>query len=185
MKACFSRALPAMALFGITAFMAGCASNEPKPHFTRDIATDSRVSVSDTTQVTVDTVGKVEMTPQEKTRLAQKIQLKVDDRKVANAGGGAGKNYDVELHLSRYEKGNAFARAMLAGLGQIHIDGTVSVFAMPEHTLVGEFDLKKTFAWGGIYGAATSIETIEDTFADAVAAAVTGQQQQEPDKKKT
>jgi hypothetical protein len=38
-------------------------------------------------------------------------------------------------------------------------------------------DLKKTFAWGGAYGAATSIEDIESTFADGVAAAVTGQKE--------
>jgi hypothetical protein len=46
---------------------------------------------------------------------------------------------------------------------------------MPAHTLVEEFDMQKTFAWGGIYGASTSIEEIEDTFADGVAATVTGQ----------
>ena len=45
-----------------------------------------------------------------------------------------------------------------------------------------EFALSKTFAWGGIYGASTTIETIEDTFADGVAATVTGQQQPEQPK---
>ena len=46
---------------------------------------------------------------------------------------------------------------------------------MPEHALAGQFDLQKTFAWGGIYGASVSVETIEDTFADGVAETVTGQ----------
>ncbi len=73
---------------------------------------------------------------------------------------------------------------MLAGLGQIHIDGTVQLYQMPEHKLIGEFDMKKTFAWGGIYGAATGMEDIETTFADGVAAAVTGQSEQ-PSKEKT
>lgn len=59
----------------------------------------------------------------------------------------------------------------------------VDIYQMPEHTLVGEFNLKKTFAWGGIYGAATSMEGIEDTFADGVAATVTGQE--EASKQKT
>jgi hypothetical protein len=66
---------------------------------------------------------------------------------------------------------------MLAGLGQIHIDGDVGVFSLPDHQKVGDFHLKKTFAWGGIYGGATSIEDIENTFADGVAAAVTGQEE--------
>jgi hypothetical protein len=47
---------------------------------------------------------------------------------------------------------------------------------MPNHVLLEDFDLQKTFAWGGIYGASTSMEQIEDTFADGVAATVTGQQ---------
>jgi hypothetical protein len=81
------------------------------------------------------------------------------------------------------KKGNAFARAMLAGLGQIHIDGEVVIYQMPDHVMVGEFALRKTFAWGGIYGAATSMENIEDTFSDGVAAAVTGQKEQAPKQK--
>lgn len=55
---------------------------------------------------------------------------------------------------------------MLAGLGQIHIDGDVTMYALPDHSKVGDFHLKKTFAWGGIYGSSTSMEDIETTFAD-------------------
>jgi hypothetical protein len=38
--------------------------------------------------------------------------------------------------------------------------------------------------WGGIYGGASTIETIEDSFADAVAATLSGQTRPktEPDK---
>jgi hypothetical protein len=64
---------------------------------------------------------------------------------------------------------------MLAGLGQIHLEGTISVYQMPDHVLLEDFDLQKTFAWGGIYGASTSMEQIAHTFADGVAATVTGQ----------
>jgi Domain of unknown function (DUF4410) len=101
-----------------------------------------------------------------------------------NQSSSAVRSYLVVLHLSQYDKGNAFARAMLAGLGQIHIEGKVEVFQMSEQTLVGEFRLSKTFAWGGIYGVSTSIEDIENTFADGVAAAVTGQTEK-PAKQKT
>ena len=165
------------------ALTAGCASSPPKPEYSREIVADSRVSISDVAQVNVDSQDSVTILQQEKERLAQKIKQQIDARKVMNVGLGAGKNYEVDLQLSRYDKGNAFARAMLMGLGQIHIDGKVSVFQMPQHTLVGEFDLKKTFAWGGIYGAATSIEDIESTFADGVAAAVTGQKDEPPKQK--
>ncbi len=59
---------------------------------------------------------------------------------------------EVELLLTRYDKGNAFARAMLAGLGQIHIDGKVKLLEMPED--------------------------IEMTLVDGVASALTGQTEQ-------
>ena len=106
---------------------------------------------------------------------ALEVLAKIDERKANNPRAGEPHTYQVLVHVSRYEKGNAFARLMLAGMGQIHVDGTVSLYQMPEHTLAGQFDLQKTFAWGGIYGASVSVETIEDTFADGVAETVTGQ----------
>jgi hypothetical protein len=164
--------------------LGGCASTTPKPEFSHEIIAEAHIASPDTTAVSVDAPESVKILPAEKDRLAQKIQLKIDARKVSNIKSGTAKSYAVELHLTRYEKGSAFGRAILAGLGQIHIDGKVDVFQMPAHTLVGEFDLKKTFAWGGIYGATTSMEDIEMTFADGVAATVTGQKE-EPAKSKT
>jgi hypothetical protein len=134
-------------------------------------------------QVNVDAPTGVEILPQEQERLAHKIKSKIVSRKAANTRAVAGVTYEVDLHLSRYEKGNAFARAMLPGLGQIHIEGKIAIFRMPEHRPAGEFGLKKTFAWGGAYGAGTSIEDIENTFADGVAAAVTGQRHELPQQK--
>jgi Domain of unknown function (DUF4410) len=164
--------------------LAGCASTAPKPQFSQKIVADARIGKADTTAVSVDASTEVKILPEEKERLAQKIQQKIDARKSTNVAVGAPKSYSVELHLTRYQKGSAFARFMLAGLGQIHIDGTVDVYQMPGHTRVGEFDLKKTFAWGGAYGGTTNIEDIETTFADGVAATVTGQSD-EKDKSKT
>ena len=92
-------------------------------------------------------------------RVASKIKSKIDERKANNPRAGGPHAYQVLVHVSRYEKGNAFARFMLAGMGQIHVDGTVSLYQMPEHTLAGQFDLQKTFAWGGVYGASVSVET--------------------------
>ncbi len=66
---------------------------------------------------------------------------------------------------------------MLAGLGQIHIDGEVKLVELPDRKQVGVFSVSKTFAWGGIYGGSTGIEEIEQTFADGVAAALTGQKE--------
>ena len=98
--------------------------------------------------------------PGDRKRVAQKIKARIDARKVTNTASSEPHSFQVVL---------------LAGLGQIHLEGTISVYQMPADTLVEEFDMQKTFAWGGIYGASTSIEEIEDTFAYGVAATVTGQ----------
>jgi Domain of unknown function (DUF4410) len=163
--------------------LTGCATTVPTADFSQQIVAGARVSAPDTVKVNVDAADAVKMLPIDKERIAEEVAMKIDARKAANATAGAARVYEVDLRLTRYDKGNAFARAMLAGLGQIHIEGVVSVFEMPGHTAVGEFTLKKTFAWGGIYGAATSIEDIEDTFADGVAAAVTGQKEAPPKQK--
>jgi len=162
---------------------AGCASTTPRPTFTGDMVSTVRISSPDTVLVKVDISEGVTMLPEEQDRLAHKIKAKIDSSKVTDERDSAGSTFEVALRVSRYDKGNAFARAMLAGLGQMHIEGKVAVFHMPEHRLAGEFELKKTFAWGGAYGAGTSIEEIENTFADGVATAVTGKRLEPPKQK--
>jgi hypothetical protein len=166
----------ALAASVVVLALAGCASTTPKPEYSHQIVAEARVASPDHAQVAIDAPDGVKMLPEEERRLAEKIKVKIDTRKVTNLRGGEARSYEVYLHVTRYDRGNGFARFMLAGLGQIHIEGKIDVYQLPAHTLVGEFDLKKTFAWGGIYGATTSVEDIENTFADGVAAAVTGQQ---------
>jgi hypothetical protein len=62
---------------------------------------------------------------------------------------------------------------MMPGLGKIHIDTQVAVFELPTRKKVADFDVDKTFAWGGLYGGATSIGDVEKGFAEGVAEAVT------------
>jgi len=171
-------------LVGVVITLAGCASSAPKPTYAQPIAVERRIAAADQEAVKVDAASGISILDSEKARLAEKINLKINDRKGLNKRDGEPQSYSVELMLTRYQKGSAFARAMLAGLGQIHIDGDVSLYALPDHNKVGEFHLKKTFAWGGIYGGATSMEDIETTFADGVAAAVTGQEEAADKKKK-
>lgn len=71
----------------------------------------------------------------------------------------------VDVFITRYERGNAALRAALAGLGQMHIDALVTVRAGNSDEAVARYDVKKTFAWGGIVGAATGIEDLEQDFA--------------------
>ena len=160
--------------------VAGCATTVPTPEFTKQIVPESRMGAKDEAAVKVEAGSGVAMLDSEKMRVAEKIKQKIDARKVTNSRNTT-KTYEINLVMTKYEKGNAFARAMFAGLGQIHINADVAVFEMPERTPVGNFSLSKTFAWGGIYGGTTGMEDIETTFADGVALALTGQNEEQRD----
>jgi len=161
----------AIAIVSIT----GCASTVPRASFTREIVPEARIASKDDAKVKIEAGPDVTIQEAEKTRFAETIEQKITSLKILNNRNGKMKTYEVELLLTRYDKGNTFARLMLAGLGQIHIDGQVKLLELPERKLVGEFSMSKTFAWGGLYGSGTHIEDIEKTFADGLASALTGQ----------
>jgi len=155
--------------------LAGCsASSAPKPQFTIPMAAESVVRADDSVIVDVSNASGVSLAEYERQRILDRIKQKINERKLSNPGDGSPGNYEVHVVITEYEKGSAFARAMLAGLGQIHVRGSVAVYELPARRLVGEFHVAKTFAWGGVYGASTSIEDVEIGFAEGVAAAVTG-----------
>jgi len=156
--------------------LAGCAGTAPKPTYNKEIAVQYRIDADDHVQVKVTSDAAAKMEEMDRTRLAQLISSRLDDRRAKNAANNDAHEAVVTVFITRYQRGNAFARAMLAGLGQIHIDGTVTVTDGPGGNRIGEFNIAKTFAWGGIYGASTRMEDIEPVFADGVAAALTGQQ---------
>jgi hypothetical protein len=169
------RLRPAVAIvaLSVAVFASGCATTVPKAAFTQSISVESRVGAADKTSATITADPGLNLQDFDRARMQQKVENAISAKKAGNLGI-ADRDVLVEVKITRYEKGNAFARAMLAGLGQMHIDGKVDVYVLPERTLIGSFTLNKTFAWGGIYGAVTSMEDIEQTFAEGVAASVTG-----------
>lgn len=152
------------------ALLSSCAGTAPGAKFTQQLPPEARIGREDRATAQVTAAPGVPMVQADCLRLGEKITRKI--QATAQSRGGAARSYELTVVISRYEKGSAFARAMLAGLGQIHLDGTVSVFQLPGRTKVGEFKMSKTFAWGGYYGMATTMDTIEDTYAEGVAAAV-------------
>lgn len=76
----------------------------------------------------------------------------------------------VDVVITQYEGGNAMARMMFAGLGQMHIDGEVAVRAGGTTNAVAKYIVNKTFAWGGMYGGGTTIKEVEPGFAGGVVA---------------
>jgi hypothetical protein len=160
----------------VALLLSGCATSAPTAKFEKPPA--AHVAGNDQTKVVVTSAG-AEIKDYEIARLQEEIVEKLKAKQATAPQGATPKTYEVDVTLTRYEKGNAFARAMLAGLGQIHIDAVVTLYAEPGHTPQGKFTLNKTFAWGGIYGAGTGIEDVEKGFADGVAAALTGQPEEQ------
>jgi len=167
-------------LLAIALLATGCASSPPVAKFARGSAAHAVIRTADTASIDVDASSGVTLADYEKTRIIEQIKMKLAQEQALNPALADPGQYQVDVTITRYEKGNAFARAMLAGLGQMHIDGNVKVYAMPAHTSIEEFSVQKTFAWGGMYGASTRIEDIEQAFAEGIANALTGQGDKKP-----
>jgi hypothetical protein len=120
------------------------------------------------------------MTAEDRERIAALVARKVKERspnRVASfeATTTDSETLQVTIAFTRYDKGNAVARFVQAGLGQIHIDAEVTLEDRSRQAIIGKYNVTKTFAWGGIYGGATEIKDVEDGFAEAVAKVVIGQ----------
>lgn len=155
--------------------LGGCAGSAPMPQFTDPAAENFALDGNDTAEVKVEAAQGLSVPDTDLQRLREVIQQQLVTGLARNPAAGAAQNYDVRVIITKYAKGNAFARAMLAGLGQIHIDGTVFVTTAGADEKLSEFTVKKTFAWGGLYGGTTRIEDVEPAFAEGVVAGVTGQ----------
>lgn len=147
----------------------GCATSG-NVQATRSLPSTAQVTSSDRVNVEVIAGPGVVIADNERSRFASQVESCI--RAKAHPGNRGGQDFRIVLNVTRYEKGNAMARAMLAGLGQMHIDGTVAVHTPPTAASAGDFTIRKTFAWGGMVGASTTIETVEQEFGKAVAAAV-------------
>jgi len=153
--------------------LGGCASSPPQASFSTTPTPQTQIDANDTVTVTLEANSDVIIERHERVRLTDRILRQINTQKSEAVSGGEEKSYAVDVVLSQYERGNAFARFMLAGLGQIHIDGSVTVYELPARTKVSAFEIEKTFAWGGFYGGSTGIDDVEPAFAEGIANAVT------------
>jgi hypothetical protein len=74
--------------------------------------------------------NEVPLTANDRDRIVNKIvrKVQVTNRfKEINVSTAAPSRLKVNVEVTNYDEGNAFLRFMLAGLGQIHIDGQVTL----------------------------------------------------------
>lgn len=89
-----------------------------------------------------------------------------------NSGKPDDLTMEAVVNMTKYDKGSAFGRFMLAGVGAMHINADISLNDLLSKQCLGKYECNKTFAWGGLYGGSTRIEDIEEGFAKAVAASI-------------
>jgi hypothetical protein len=160
-------------LFATAVWMLGCASSSPTVKFKTKFSDSYSPSNFSSITMKVSTAdNKIKLTEQEIERIAGKIinEFKKDPLYVNytfNASSTT-ETINVECKIMNYDRGNAFARAMLAGLGSMNIKAEIIVENSKTGELLAEFTVSKTFAWGGVYGAGTNMSDIEEGFAKGV-----------------
>ena len=79
----------------------------------------------------------------------------------------------IKVVVTEYDEGSRFARAMLIGLGQIHLEGNVVFVDGASGQEIARYKVSKDFAFGGLYGGITGMEDVEKGFAKSVAQILT------------
>lgn len=153
----------------------GCAGTIPSAEFKKPISDAYRLCADDEAEVKLIAAEGVALNDTNRQRLESRVKEAIAAKKKdARCKTNGKRSFVLDSRITRYDEGNAFARAMSAGLGQIHIDGDFSLLLLSAsgNERVAEFTLQKTFAWGGLYGGMTRMEDIEATFAGGVAEAI-------------
>lgn len=166
-------------LFILSLCLAGCASSKGSVGPVATIKEDISLTKYENVLIEVQNNENVQITTSDKERILMQIiaAIKKDYParfKRINEGSADPVTLKAIVNITRYDKGNAFARAMLAGLGQMKIAADVTLIDCVSSESLCKYEATKTFAWGGMYGAVTSMETIEGGFAKAVAEGIVG-----------
>ena len=144
--------------------LAGCAGSVSAPEAVQALSADQKGALRVST-ISADAAGGVEMGDNDFDAVCQKVRGYIQkDSPAVLADSG----YRMKIHFTRFDRGSAFARAMLIGLGQIRIEATVDL-EDSSGARAAEYKVAKDFALGGIAGATTTVDDVEDGFAKSVA----------------
>jgi len=160
----FSRILPVTIL---AAALAGCAGSISAPTAVQPLSADQKASLHVST-ITADAASGVEMSDGDFGLITQQIRNYIQNEA---PGVLADNGLKMQVHFTRFDRGNAFARFMLIGLGQIRIDADVLLQDATGAT-VAKYKVSKDFALGGVAGGMTTVEDVEEGFAKSVAEVV-------------
>ena len=160
--------LKSMAMAGMACLFTGCMASQPltwKNDAAMDLAKGASVDVKTTCKIPDADIAF----------LKSDIQTKVAD--VLAGSPELADSYKIDVTITRYDKGNAFARFMLIGLGQMYLYGTVEVKQGTPPVVVRTGEFKKNYCVGGmIGGTATMQKDVLPKVGVAIADAIKGKQ---------
>ena len=152
----------AISILGLA--LTGCAGSVSKPTAVQAMTADQRASLH-VSGVSADAAQGVEMSDGDLDLICQKIKAYAMTEAPGVVTDGSG--LKMQVHFTKFDRGSAFARAMLIGLGQIKIEATVT-FVDASGASVAQYTVAKDFSLGGIAGASTTVEDVEEGFAKSV-----------------
>lgn len=175
-KGCFLAAI-ALALFA-----SGCATTKASYNALNPPKDEQKIAQYKTVMVELTCNNEVTITQSDRERILAMVVKNIPEEapgrfSAINPESPGESVLRAVVNITRYDEGNAFARAMLAGLGQMHIDANVSLSDFETKEALATYEVNKTFAWGGIYGGATRIQDLHDGFAKGIAAAIAGKRE--------
>lgn len=161
-------------------FLCGCSPSDPANCIiVKPLASGVQLANYSNLELRVQKQEDVKMTADDLKRISDLITWKIkekDESRFAqiNPQEPQPSTLRCTVLFTKYDPGNAIARFMLAGLGQIHINAN---FALTDATTNGplyECKLDKTFAMGGVYGDSVGVEDVEEGIANSVVATILG-----------
>ena len=135
-------------LLVVVSFLGGCAGNQP-------VVWNDATPIEEVKFSAVEVEALVEIPQYELDFMKDDITKKLSS---SDFWSDIPSDYTLKVVISEYEEGNAFARFMLIGLGQMHLNGTVDLLAAgnpPEVIKSGSFE--KNYALGGFMGASANM----------------------------
>lgn len=162
-----SRTLRRLSVLTAALVLASCATHTPRAVYISPLT--AVISQGDGVSTQVSTTD-ARMSEEERQMLGGRITQAV--QALAQPGSGSPRKYELVVNITRYTKGSGVIRTAMPGMGQMHLDGVVTVYQMPKRVKVGEFMINKAFAIGGLYSLAVNMDTIANTYAQAVAKTV-------------
>jgi hypothetical protein len=162
----------ALFIGAVAVSLAGCAGSVSAPTTVVDLPPDARAQLR-IGDVSADAASGVEMSEADLGLISQKVRADISAEApgVLAEGPDAASAMKMKLHFTKFDRGNAFARFMLIGLGQIRIEADVDILNN-SGVQIAQYKVSKDFALGGVAGGTTTVEDVEEGFAKSVAEVV-------------